>query len=187
MAKSAGNPGEIVIELDDGRNSRIEFPPLMDWFRGRWSPTGLPPGSASRGSTLCQLDMPGQRIALDVANRQGRVFDPLDEPENKAALQMYDGIVRAKDALHRGSRAVPELVRSQLQEDELASWWYWMHEMVVVRKVAKLVSGSFDKQPPGDPKLDYYSVDPHVPRTLSEMEQWRAGKWRSGKARPDAD
>jgi len=179
---SLGKPGEIVIELDDGHNSNIEFPPLMDWFRGRWAPAGMVPQSMSKGSAVCQLEMPGQCIALDMGNRRGRVFDPLSEPENKPALELFDSIVRAKDVMHRGSQPVPEQVKEHMQEDDLASWWYWMHQLVAVRKVAKLVAGSFGKQPPGDPKIDYYTVDPHVPRTLSEMERWRAGKWKPGAA-----
>jgi hypothetical protein len=180
MSKSKPMSGEIVIELDDGHNSRLEFPPLMDWFRGRWTPAGLVAQSASRGSAVCQLEMPGQCIALDVARRRGRVFDPLEEPENKPALEQFDSILRTKDALHRGSRACPEQVHEDLSEEQVASWWHWMRELAEIRKTAKLVAGQFSKQPEGDPRIDYYSMDPHVPRTLSEMNRWRAGKWRPG-------
>ena len=180
MGKAKPMDGEIVIELDDGHNSRLEFPPLMDWFRGRWTPAGLVMQSASRGSAVCQLEMPGQCIALDVAKGRGRVFDPLEEPENKPALEQFDSILRTKDALHRGSRACPQQVKEGMPRDEVASWWHWMHQMVEVRKTAKLFAGSFGKQPPGDPRIDYYSMNPFVPRTKSEMDRWRAGKWKPG-------
>lgn len=180
MSKAKPMPDEIVIELDDGHNSRIEFPPRMDWFRGRWTPAGLVAQSISRGSAVCQLELPGQCIALNVAKRQGRIFDPLEEPDNKPALAMFESILKTKDALHRGSQACPEQVHPDLSQEQVASWWHWMRQMVEVRKVAKLVAGSFSKQPEGDPRIDYYSIDPGVPRTKSEMDKWRAGKWRPG-------
>ena len=176
MAKAKARPGEIMVELDDDHNScLIEFAPLSKSYRGRWKREGMHTGATSQKSRVCELELAGQAIALNVQEKRGRIVDLASDEECEEALQNLSDAIKVRSAFHKECRAHPEETH-KLGKQDVCNWWHWMKRLVD-GGMAKLIAGRFEKQPEGDPKVDYCTRDPDTPKTIGDYERWAEGDW----------
>jgi len=166
---------ECVVELVGPQNENIEFPPLMEVFRGRWDRSGIPAGTTGRTSGVLALPtIPGIHICLNVAAKRGRVFDPLSLPEHAGTLAAINRVVKHANSLLEDSSAMPERVIENLSNDQAATWLHWMNELVK-RGKAVLVSGNLERKVSGRVRVSFYDSRQNAPIYLDEEEEARAG------------
>lgn len=171
---------EIIIELDNGKNGCVLFPPLMEIRRGRITPEGWgsnPPEHAGELKTV-----PGYRFALNIAGRSCRNFDPLALEEEADTLARVNACLKVEHGNTKpnitGSPG-REQRRDNLPDNVIASWHYWMKRLVEEDKFARLIQGTFMDQSklPGRVRLDYQTQPMAGPVYADQMEQVRLGTY----------
>jgi hypothetical protein len=171
---------EIIIELGKRGGGDIEFPPTMGMYRGRFSQAEMAPCNQSRQGIARRLPtVPGLCVALDIAARTGRIFDPLGSPERREVLAEVAALVSSQ----RVTSAQPQPVREQrwerLNDDDIKSWHHWMRRLVEDDKHAKLLQGRFldtDKLP-GRTRLDFVSDKRTGPVYKDEFDLLERGEY----------
>ena len=178
---------EIVIELCGPHNENVLFSPSQHILRGRWAREGMPSGATSVGSGLLGLPtIPGLHVALDVAGRQARIYDPLALPANKPLMNEVANVLKNLPGSF-DYEPVTERVFKGLSDDQVASWHYHMIQLVEDAKLAVLISGAWASKINGDPVVDYFNLSSDSPRTLSDFkaEAERKRKRRFGDEKED--
>ena len=130
---------EIVIEFADPNNRQATFPPLQERMRSRWDSRALPVGTSMHESLARMPVIPGLWIKVHTKNMTGERLDPLGFPENQA---LAGGVSAAyKNMFGRPAEAL-QPVKRDLDQNELASWVYWMWRHVKAGQ-AELRRGEF--------------------------------------------
>ena len=124
--------GEVTIEIAGPINENVLFPPLQERMRGRWEKRKLPLGDT--GEIYKLPDIPGLYIRVDPRSKTLQMIDPLGLPENadlmKEIARKYKEIAGLGSDLS-GDKRPREGVRKVVKnDDEVATWLYWMWRLV---------------------------------------------------------
>lgn len=116
--------GEFTIELGNKYSRQVLFLPLGQVFRGRWDENSLRGQTAANCPDLSAMPtIPGIHLTLDPAGKVGKVFDPLNLPENSSLLaevqRHYAGITKTQGC-------PMEDKKFDLGRDRVKTWAYWM-------------------------------------------------------------
>lgn len=169
---------ELVIQLDDGKNGNIMFPPVQTFYRGTWRRENLPPGATSETGLLACPTIPGFLICLSFAEHRGRILDPLGFESNRQLLTSINNVIGSGPGGLQNYAAEPPKIVENLNDNQIASWHYHMRRLVGVG-FAKVDRGSFRDKLKGVARVDYFDSNPFGPKTEPEMEAYRMGKFRS--------
>lgn len=179
---------EVVIELGNDTfdppdrpdqfragNANIQFPPLLETFRGRWRRENLSPGTTAVKSGVLGLPMiPGIHIALNISMKRGRVFDPLSDPKHERTLQQINRVLKTANSLLEESHPVPEQIIENMNGENVATWLHWMKELVN-RGKARVVSGTLDRQAKGRIRVGFHDSSDKAPIFKDEFDKVREG------------
>lgn len=166
--------GEIMIELVNPKGMDLLFDPLQVRLRSRFSRQMLPPGMTAGDTGLDALpDIPGMCVALNVATKTARVFDPLGVKSNEQRLAAINNVLAQNGRPAIGP--APETVKHLSTDNEVATWLYYMRRLVHEFKIALHVTGSaplgeLKDKLPGDPQVDWYSSQFGSPKTLTQYQ-----------------
>lgn len=167
-------PNEIIVEVDALNNASVLFHPLMKPLRGRWLDSRIPSGMGEGQSHVRDIkDVPGQRIALDVQSKKGRVFDPIGDPEYQQLRveirQKWMTGSSMQPVLQTPAEPIPEQ-EYNLTQEQVATWWYWMKRLCD-EKQCRHVAGSWGKQPEGRIKVNFYDWNRQNPQYKDQFDE----------------
>jgi hypothetical protein len=122
--------GQVVEERDPviSGNCRIYFYPIEESLR-----SGFKPMRAGGGcpAALNQIDyIPGQRIHINIAAREGRITDALGDKKNEALLARLRRVWNQMELIGTFGQPIADAVHGLRNEDRLYTWLYWMRRLV---------------------------------------------------------
>ena len=144
---------QIVVEVDTPTNGNYMFKPTGEVLRGHLDVKRDPVLLRSREvGNLPPIE--GQMIVLDMTAKIGRVVDPLGTPEGRVVLAGVTQRLKNSGLDHREQSPKTDKTY-HLNDEEVATWCYWMKRMVDTN-LGRLVEGSFPSKLPADPQKIFY-------------------------------
>lgn len=132
----------IVIEIDDGKNRSVLFPPANEMLRGRFARTNMHAGAEVGIKELNQLpEIPGIHVFADLDERSVGYYDPLAFGRNKPVLEKVKLFGKAAERVDY--KPVVGKKFTKVSDEQFTTWLYAMWSFVKKAKVANLVSGEF--------------------------------------------
>jgi len=168
---------EIVIELDDGKNGNMMFPPTQTIYRGSFKRENLPAGATSASGLLAMPTLPGFLISLSFSERRGRILDPLGFESNKQLFDKWGSFLSGGAAGMQKLSPEPPKVVENMTDNQLATWHYHMRRLCQANH-ASLKRGAFREKVKGTARVDFFDSNPFGPKTEEEMEQYRNGNFK---------
>lgn len=161
----------VTIEVNESRNNNVMFLPLSENLRGRWDAHRLNPGDQSIAGLHRIPVIPGLHVSVIAADRMCRVDDPLEMPGNRQLLAEINSV--HKQIFKRELTFKSAVVRQPVDDDEMATWVYWMMRLVK-GGLANVVTGSL---PRSDDELAEWFPGAKVRRKFfNAVEQMTANK-----------
>jgi hypothetical protein len=165
---------EATVEVWGDLCRNAMFPPTQERVRGRWDPHEMPPGDVSSVGLLQMPVIPGMYVRVNVREKKAAVVDPLSFPENRALL---DKVSESHHSLfQKRVTSVDPVVRENMNDDDLASWVYWMMRLVQGGS-ARLIKGELPATedevqkafPRGKIRKDYFNTLAAVERLQGQQ------------------
>ena len=129
---------QLVIELgSETKNINPWIEPLGAPRRGRWRRARLPLMNLADAEVAGLPDVPGYRIAVDIDNKEVRVFDPLAKKPRPSGIET---------ALRRFFKRPLDLEKEQITKDQspgAIQRWLIAMKRLVDAKLATVVDGKF--------------------------------------------
>jgi len=163
-------PGEITIELSSVPYRDIVFPPTQSTLRGRVDMSRLNGAVvAPEGINVQSIgEIPGVYISLNVAERRGRIYDPLSlDRERMERVSNWHASIGAGKA-----KPVPTS-EFHLSHDDVATWIHFMRRLTEegqARLVAGSVFPSTKDWPKGRVRLSFSDPTLLSPRYADQLE-----------------
>ncbi len=129
---------EIEVEFGDERNRQFAWGPggqIM--LRGAWSKVNL------RSDELVEFiatmpNIPGQRVRVCYGRKMAVIYDPLALEKNREECEKLQAII--EKCWGRKEGPVKEVVKQDMDSDDLKTWLYWMRRFVDNGK-ARVITG----------------------------------------------
>lgn len=134
----------VVIEVATRKNDTVVFYPAQERLRGRWRNSNLGFGSQPSEALMRMPDIPGIHVFVEVRDRRVGFRDPLAYKENARVLEEASAAHKAMDSDGRPIVPVPDVVKDEVEDTEIATWLYWMMRLVQA-EYAVLIKGSLPK------------------------------------------
>jgi hypothetical protein len=161
---------EIAIELSGPHNENFLFSPAQKILRGEFLKSRLHDGVVYRqGSGLARVQrIPGQVIAVNLAERKIRITDPLGFRENAKLLKELGPLISTSAS---GMSPLDETTHERATDDQLATFVYWMKRYVEEGKAVPYPGSAPlpDKLPKGRVQVEFHASNPNYPRYLDEF------------------
>jgi hypothetical protein len=129
---------DVTVEVMERTNGNVLWGPTGSVLRGHWDSHNMCPGDQSEAGLLRMPEIPGVYLTVSPRQRTVAVQDPLRLDENRQILAEASRIHR--DLFKREFTHVPEDVRPDQSESDLATWLFWMMRLVKAG-MARLVAG----------------------------------------------
>lgn len=127
----------IVIELDDGKNRSILFPPADEVLRGRRE-LANDSGKSSHSLYHTLPTIPGIHVVVDLDEKAVGYFDPLGLPKHKDTL---DKVSRFTNVMSREQAKPVPGKRWRNANQQMLNTWLWAMRVLVDGGYARLVQG----------------------------------------------
>ncbi len=184
------NEAGVLEDRELQMNADAFFRPLQRTVRGKFDfSRALDPHARMKSFDLPPI--PGQRLALDLKSKQGKLIEPLRDEAHEAVLRRIKAFL-AKQAVSVPVRAdlpLADALGLEVAEQtwdlsqqrlttpyDVPTWCYWMHHLVKGGH-GRLVSGEFPKKLEGQPTKRFDGQDRRVDPVVEMQRQERAYRY----------
>lgn len=128
---NGGDPldGAVRVEVVGEMNHQLLFGPTQQRLRGKWDTHNIRTGEQTP-QLAAMPTVPGMTITVWPLARRAETADPLLDPVNKELLARISAAYQQLPNVGRPCCGVPTKCKEAMNDDELATWLYWMRQAV---------------------------------------------------------